>query len=69
MEEVDRSADSLKAGTLVEVETASGSYRGTLIKAYDGSTDVELRYAGHKVRLHRWWIDRVLAADPFDPRR
>jgi hypothetical protein len=69
MEKVDGSAGSLKAGTLVEVETTSGSYRGTLTKAYDGSTDVELRYAGHQVRLRRWCIQRVLASDPLDPRR
>jgi hypothetical protein len=69
MEEVDRSADWLKAGTLVEVETTSGSYRGTLTKAYDGSTDVELRYAGHQVRLDRSCIRRVLACGPVDPRR
>jgi hypothetical protein len=68
IEEVDGSADSLKAGTLVEVETTSGSYRGTLTKTYDGTTDVELRYAGHQVRLHRWCVHRVLASDPLDPR-
>ena len=69
LEEVDGSADSLEAGTLVEVETTSGSYRGTLTKAYDGSADVELRYAGHHLRLDRWCIQRVLACDPLDPRR
>jgi hypothetical protein len=69
MEEVDGSADSLKPGTLVEVVTASGSYRGTLTAAYDGRSDVELRCAGHKVRLHRWCIDRVLVLDPIGSRR
>jgi hypothetical protein len=69
MEKVDGFADSLMPGTLVEVETASGSYRGTLTKAYDGRSDVELCYAGHRVRLHRWCIKRVLAVDPIAPRR
>lgn len=69
MKEVDGPADLLKAGTLVEVETASGAYRGTLTQAYDGRTDVELRCAGHQVRLHRWCIDRVVALEPVAPRR
>jgi hypothetical protein len=69
MEEVDGLADSLKAGTLVEVETASGSYRGTLTKAYDGRTDVELRCAGHQIRLHQRCITRVLVFDPIVLRR
>ena len=62
-------ADSLRAGTRVEVETASGSYRGELTRSYDGSGDVELLCAGHYVRLHRWCVRRMRALDDTRPAR
>ena len=60
-------ADSLRAGTRVEVETESGSYRGELLRSDDGRCDVELRCAGHHVRLHRWCVRRVRALDDTTP--
>jgi hypothetical protein len=60
-------ADSLRAGTRVEVETAAGSYRGELTRSHDGASDVELRYAGHHLRLHRWCVHRVRALDNTMP--
>jgi hypothetical protein len=62
-------ADALRPGTLVEVETAAGSYRGELTRANDGGSDVELRYAGHHIRLHRWCLYRVRALDNAMPPR
>lgn len=62
-------ADSLRAGTRVEVETVSGSYRGELTRSDDGRGDIELRCAGHYVRLHRWCVRSVRALDdPVPPR-
>jgi hypothetical protein len=54
-------AESLVAGTPVEVETVSGSYRGMLIKPHHPGTDVELRCAGHYVRVHWLSVHRVRA--------
>lgn len=51
----------LGAGTRVEVETASGSFRGELSRSYDGRGDVELHCAGHYVRFHRSCLVRVRA--------
>jgi hypothetical protein len=62
-------ADSLSAGTRVEVETASGSYRGELTRSHDGRSDVELRCAGHYLRLHRSCVRRVRSLDDAMPER
>ncbi len=61
--------DSMRVGTLVEVETASGSYRGTLTQPLDRSTDVELRCAGHYLRVERRSIYRVRALGSTGPPR
>jgi hypothetical protein len=61
-------ADSLRAGTHVEVETTSGSsYRGKLTRSHDGHCDVELRCAGHNIRLLRFCVRRVRALDDTMP--
>jgi hypothetical protein len=49
----------LRAGTRVEVETVSGSYRGELTRSYDGRGDVELHCAGHYLRFQRSCLLRV----------
>jgi hypothetical protein len=60
---------SLRAGTRVEVETASGSYRGELTRSFDGHGDVELHCAGHYLRLHRSCLLRVRPLDTEMPQR
>lgn len=55
----DSAGGILRAGTLVEVETSSGSFRGELTRSYDGRGDVELHCAGHYLRLHRSCLLRV----------
>ena len=62
-------ADSLRAGTRVEVETLSGSYRGELTRSHDGPGDIELRCAGHYIRLNRCCIRRVRTLDDTTPPR
>ena len=62
-------ADSLPAGTEVEVETASGSYRGTLTRPYSRGSDVELRCAAHYVRVHRRSIHRGARGEPHHTHR
>jgi hypothetical protein len=59
----------MRAGTRVEVETVSGSYRGELTQSYDGRRDVELRCAGHYLRLRRSCVRRVRSLDNAMPQR
>jgi len=59
----DSAGAIMRAGTLVEVETASGSYRGQLTRPYDGRRDVELHCAGHYLRLHPSCLLRVRRLD------
>ena len=66
---IDLNADSMQVGTLVEVETASGSYRGTLTRPLDRGSDVELRCAGHYLRVERRSIYRVRALGGTGPPR
>jgi hypothetical protein len=54
-------ADTLEAGTTVQVETIDGSFRGILTRPLENGSDVELRCAGHYVRLDRRCIRRVRA--------
>ena len=54
-------ADALDAGTLVQVETVDGCFRGTLTRPLENDSDVELRCAGHYLRLDRECIRRVCA--------
>jgi hypothetical protein len=60
-------ADALRPRTLVEVETAAGSYRGELTRTHNCDSDVELRYAGHHIRLHQWCVYRVRGLDTTAP--
>jgi hypothetical protein len=64
MDRVD--ADALDAGIMVQVETVNGSFRGTLIRPLEHGSDVELRCAGHYLRLDRRCIRsvRALSGDP-----
>jgi hypothetical protein len=52
-------ADALPAGTVVQVETVDGCLRGTLTRALESGSDVELLCAGHYLRLDRRSIRRV----------
>jgi hypothetical protein len=64
MNAMSDSADGfMRAGTLVEVETASGFYRGELTRSYDGRRDLGLHCAGHYLRLHRSCLLRVRPLD------
>jgi hypothetical protein len=54
-------ADALDAGTEVQVETVDGWFRGTLTGPLEDGSDVELRCAGHYVRLDSRCIRRVRA--------
>ena len=56
-------------GTRVEVETSSGCFRGTLIQPLEEGSDIELRYAGHYIRLHWWSVRKVRPLTPLPPRR
>ena len=56
-------ADALDAGTMVQVETVDGCFRGTLVRPLEGGSDVELRCVGHHLRLDRRCIRRVRALD------
>jgi hypothetical protein len=64
MNAMSDSADGfMRAGTRVEVETASGSFRGELTRSFDGRGDLELHCAGHYLRLHRSCLLRVRPLD------
>ena len=54
-------ADSLEVGTRVQVETVYGCLRGVLTRPLEPGTDVELRCAGHVLRLRRSCVRRVLS--------
>jgi hypothetical protein len=56
-------ADALDAGTVVQVETLDGCFRGTLTRPLENGSDVELCCAGHYLRLDRGCIRRVRALD------
>jgi hypothetical protein len=56
-------ADALDAGTMVQVETVDGCFRGTLVRPLENGSDVELRCAGHHLRLDRRCIRSVSALD------
>jgi tRNA U55 pseudouridine synthase TruB len=62
-------ADALAAGTKVQVETVDGCFRGTLIRPLERDSDVEIRCAGHYVRLDRRCIRRVRALNGGPPQR
>jgi len=59
-------AEALDAGTLVQVESAAGCFSGTLTRPLEKGSDVELRCAGHYLRLDRRCIRRVrvLSSEP-----
>jgi hypothetical protein len=46
---------------MVQVETVDGCFRGTLTRPLENGSDVELRCAGHYLRLDRSRIRRVRA--------
>jgi hypothetical protein len=54
-------ADALPAGTVVQIETVDGCLRGTLTRPLESGSDVELRCAGHYLRLDCRSICRVRA--------
>jgi hypothetical protein len=60
--------DAFDAGAMVQVETAVGCFRGRLIRPLQSGSDVDLRCAGHYLRLDRGRIRRVRALN-VDPGR